>query len=273
MSLMLNLLGEGHRNLVGLRRVRVLATAIAPLVPPGSRVLDIGCGEGSLGALIAQHRANVVLEGYDIAIRRQTVIPVHKFDGQRIPAEDASADVVMFVDVLHHTPDPMVLMREAARVARCAVVIKDHRISRIGGRALLRLMDWVGNRPHDVVLPYNYWPEQRWREAWAELGLTVESYTTEFGLYPRPLGALFERGLHFLVKLSVPRAAGVRTGGIDRSDLSHIDAFWGHGPDGFSRTHPKMGGDEGSKMGRDEAGQRMEADGPPRLQQLPRTTG
>lgn len=204
---MLNLIGGGHGRLVGSRRVRVLAKAIAPLVPPGSRVLDIGCGDGTLGALVAQQCENVTLEGYDIATRRQTVIPVHEFDGRRIPAEASSADIVLFVDVLHHTTDPMILLREAARVARRAIIIKDHRTSRVGAVPTLRLMDWVGNRPHDVVLSYNYWPEQRWREAWAELGLTLEDYRTDFGLYPWPINLLFERGLHFLAKLSPTRAS------------------------------------------------------------------
>jgi hypothetical protein len=66
----------------------------------------------------------------------------------------------MLADVLHHTTDPMVLLREAARVARRSLIIKDHRTSRIGAAVTLRFMDWVGNRPHHVPLTYNYWPEK-----------------------------------------------------------------------------------------------------------------
>jgi hypothetical protein len=63
-------------------------------------------------------------------------------------------------------------------------------------------MDWIGNRPQAVPLTYNYWPESRWREAWASLGLRVDHYQTRLNLYPWPAGWIFERGLHFLARLT-----------------------------------------------------------------------
>jgi hypothetical protein len=63
-------------------------------------------------------------------------------------------------------------------------------------------MDWVGNRPHGVVLPYQYWSEQRWLSAWRELGLRVDHYQTKLGIYPAPFRPAFEYGLHFLAKLT-----------------------------------------------------------------------
>lgn len=49
-----------------------------------------------------------------------------------------------------------------ARVARRGVVIKDHlREGPLAGPTL-RLMDWVGNRGHDVRLPYNYLSRRKW---------------------------------------------------------------------------------------------------------------
>ena len=95
------------------------------------------------------------------------------------------------------------LESEARRVARRAIVVKDHRTSRPLARPTLRVMDWIGNRPHGVPLPYNYWSEARWRAAWKELELRIEHYQTRLDLYPGPARWIFESGLHFLAKLGV----------------------------------------------------------------------
>ena len=62
----------------------------------------------------------------------------------------------MFCDVLHHAEEPVEIIREAVRVARHCVVIKDHLVQGLFARRTLRLMDFVGNAPHGIVLPYNY---------------------------------------------------------------------------------------------------------------------
>ena len=98
----------------------------------------------------------------------------------------SSVDVVMFADVLHHTSDPEVLLREAQRVARQAVVLKDHTRDGLLAYTTLRFMDWVGNAHHGVVLPYNYWPEARWKTAFASLGLKIQKWQSKIPLYPWP---------------------------------------------------------------------------------------
>jgi ubiquinone/menaquinone biosynthesis C-methylase UbiE len=67
----------------------------------------------------------VVITGIDVLVRDHAHIPVVKFDDTSIPFPDRSFDTLVFVDVLHQTNDPVLLLREAARVARNTIVIKD----------------------------------------------------------------------------------------------------------------------------------------------------
>ena len=138
----------------------------------------------------------------DVFVRPTTHIPVVAFDGHRIPFDDAEFDAVVFVDVLHHTEDPMELLREAVRVAPGAIIVKDHAADGPLARPILRLMDWVGNAHHGVALPYNYWSTPRWQRAVAELGLRTEVWQTSLGLYPPPASWIFERELHLLCRLA-----------------------------------------------------------------------
>jgi SAM-dependent methyltransferase len=194
-----------HGGYVYNRRVRVLSEHLATVIPQNARVLDVGCGDGLLAHLILKKRPDLDLRGIDVLVREQTRIPVQAFDGRVIPYRDGSFDVVVFVDVLHHTEDPTLLLREAARVANTAIVIKDHTRDGVLAGLTLRFLDWVGNARYGIALPYNYWPEQKWREAFDTLGLTIAEWKKELALYPRPANCFFGRSLHFIARLELRR--------------------------------------------------------------------
>jgi SAM-dependent methyltransferase len=141
--------------------------------------------------------------GIDIFLRPRLQIPVLKYDGVHIPHPDQSFDAVIFLDVLHHTTDPMSLLTEASRVSRKYMIIKDHSRDGFTAGTLLRFMDWVGNAPHGSVLPYNYWSSGQWRSAFGALGLKMSEYRGRLGLYPFPGNWIFERSLHFVARLEV----------------------------------------------------------------------
>jgi SAM-dependent methyltransferase len=156
---------------------------------------------------INEIRPDINLRGLDIQERDLTYISVERFDGETIPYNDASFDGVMFVDVLHHTRDPMALLREATRVARKTILIKDHTLDGLLAGPTLRAMDWVGNTRYGVLLPYNYWSKRKWLQAFDVLGLEIESWTTSLKLYPWPASCLFDRSLHFVARLNLSRAS------------------------------------------------------------------
>jgi methionine biosynthesis protein MetW len=102
--------------------------AIAQLVPPGSRVLDLGCGDGALLAHLQQTRG---CTGYGVEIadanvlacvqRGVNVIQLNLDEGLALFG-DASFDVVLQIDTLQHLRNAEVMLRETARVGRVGIV-------------------------------------------------------------------------------------------------------------------------------------------------------
>ena len=101
---------------------------IAHLVPVGSRVLDLGCGDGALLAHLQQTRG---CTGYGIEIadanvlacvkRGVNVIQLNLDEGLSLFG-DASFDVVLQIDTLQHLRNAEVMLRETVRVGRIGIV-------------------------------------------------------------------------------------------------------------------------------------------------------
>ncbi len=101
---------------------------IAELVPPGSRVLDLGCGSGEFLAHLRDHRQ---CTGYGIEIddanllactqRGVNVIQLNLEEGLAL-FDDRSFDVVLQLDTLQHLRNTEKMLRETARVGRIGIV-------------------------------------------------------------------------------------------------------------------------------------------------------
>ena len=196
----LTAVGLVHDRAVFSRRVRILADRLLPLLPPGPRLLDIGCGDGRIAKALIARRPDLAIDGYDVLARPNAAIPVTSFDGTRLPVPDDAADAVLLVDVLHHTEDAITLLRECSRAAP-VVIVKDHLADSRFEQRVLRFMDWVGNAPHGVVLPYRYFSTATWRESLSAAGLRETKREKVPGLYVFPFSLLFGGRLQFIARL------------------------------------------------------------------------
>jgi methionine biosynthesis protein MetW len=102
--------------------------ALANLVPYGSRVLDLGCGNGAFLSLLQSQRG---CTGYGVEIddanvlacvqRGVSVIQLNLEQGLSM-SDDQSFDVVLQIDTLQHLRNAETMLRETARVGRMGVV-------------------------------------------------------------------------------------------------------------------------------------------------------
>jgi len=199
---MLGALGTLHSRWITARRVNVLAEWFDQLAPTGSRVLDVGCGDGLLASILLARRPDLQIRGVDVLPREHTHIPVEIFDGATLPFSDGSFDGVLFSDVLHHTPSALQLLREAHRVSSRFVLIKDHYRKGWAAQRRLMVMDWVGNARFGVALPYLYWTEEQWQRTLQEVKLRPERIITDLHLYPSVVDWVFGGELHFVARLN-----------------------------------------------------------------------
>lgn len=190
-----------HDRWIVERRARVLADCLSDLFAQGSRVVDVGSGDGRLAATISTRRPDLQWEGVDVLVRTPSRIPIREFDGKTIPVADGWYDEALFVDVLHHAEDPGALLAEGLRVASRAVIIKDHLRDGFMAEEILRFMDRVGNERFGVALTYNYWSRREWSEAFDAQGVEVRQFRDRIPLYPWPGDWIFGRKLHFVARL------------------------------------------------------------------------
>lgn len=207
----MNLIERLHERYVKSRRVAALAASIAPLVPENATVLDVGCGDGLLAEAVVRRRPDVRVQGIDVMARPEARIPVTVFDGVKLPFGEAAFDVVLFADVLHHTPHAEALLQDARRVARTAVIIKDHCADGVLAWQTLRFMDYVGNARFAVALPHLYLRWEEWERMFERLGMVVSHIRRRLGLYPPPLSWIFDRSLHFVAVVVRAGASAERT--------------------------------------------------------------
>jgi methionine biosynthesis protein MetW len=107
---------------------RHVMESIARLVPPGSRVLDLGCGDG---ALLAHLQSSRQCSGYGVEIddakvhacvrRGVNVLQLNLEDGLNMFG-DKAFDVVLQIDTLQHLRNAETMLRETARVGRTGIV-------------------------------------------------------------------------------------------------------------------------------------------------------
>src|SRR5207302_9391526 len=99
---------------------------LSDLIPVHGRVLDVGCGAGSIAKAVKRARPDLEVFGCDLSSSALAAAAAPSAEGvdfrlataERLPFADGELDFVWIFDVLEHVESPEAVLREVARVLR-----------------------------------------------------------------------------------------------------------------------------------------------------------
>lgn len=165
-------------------RVSRIVDSFAHVIPPRSRILDIGAGKGLLAQEMAL-RLGARVTMVDVAQYNQTDLTLTVCDSRALAFAQDSFDYALLSFVLHHTPKPELILCEALRVAPAVIVAENDVRGKLRGW-LTRLVDsWPAVR---YGTPPCYFALTR--EEWLDLfrrhsgqATILREYTLEQGFF------------------------------------------------------------------------------------------
>ena len=192
----MSLLLDVHHRFVRIPRVDRVADAVSELAEIATTVLDVGAGDGLVGAAIGR-RLGAHVQGVDVRAQKRAAIDVRDYDGVHLPFEDAAFDVVVLADVLHHAKDPLSLLREGLRVAKHAAVVKDHFAFGRVSAAWLGILDRVGNAQQEIPVLDAYLTPRAWLDLVDAAGGIVTKQIWPLEVHSRLLHVITRSELQF----------------------------------------------------------------------------
>lgn len=192
---------SAHHRRVHVPRVDRVARALAAQIGHARSLLDVGCGDGTVARQIGDAVGAERVAGVDVKVRPQVAVEVTAYDGLHLPFADGAFDVVVISDVLHHCEDPHAVLREALRVAKDAVAVKDHFCFGPISEKILLWMDQVGNAAPGVHVRGTYWTPAEWVEMVNAAGGRIAKLEWPLQIHDYPFRLVTRDELQFAARI------------------------------------------------------------------------
>ncbi len=155
---------------LGRARANDLISKIKPFLNKEDHILDIGAGTCNVSEILLGEGYNIVpLDIQDLSFV-DDIKPI-LYDGNKIPFNDNKFDLALIVTVLHHTPHPEKIIREARRVSKRIIIIEDI-YTNIFHKYLTYFFDSLVNLEF-IGHPHTNKNDKQWRAVFNKFGLKL----------------------------------------------------------------------------------------------------
>jgi len=192
---------EIHRKAVQVPRAERITDTFVQFAGEAESLLDVGAGDGAVAAEVGRRLGARRIVGVDVLVQPHAAIEVISYDGERLPFEDQTFEVVTISDVLHHCAQPLLVLRECLRVASRCVLVKDH--FRFGplSNAILLALDMVGNAESGVLVRGTYFSPNQWIEMVREAGGRIGRLEWPMQIHASPIRYVTRDELQFAIRI------------------------------------------------------------------------
>jgi SAM-dependent methyltransferase len=165
---------------------------VTPFLQKGDKVVDIGCGNARLAYELKQ-------KGFDICLLDVANLSDFSdftplvYNGNQMPFEDKKFDKALLITVLHHTENPLEVLRETKRIAKEIIIIEDI-YRNIFQQYLTYFMDTLVNFGFSNMT-YQNRNDAEWKHVFSALSLKIQAENEKVVLF------FFRQKTYFLTEL------------------------------------------------------------------------
>lgn len=138
----------------------------------GSEILDLGCGCGIVGKAFQDFFQSEVL-GIDVKDNRILPLPFRLYNGSHLPFAENSFDTVLINYVLHHSRDPVALLKEAKSAARDKIIIFEDLPEGFLSKLICKIHGSSFDRFFGNPAETSFKTENEWEKIFKELELSI----------------------------------------------------------------------------------------------------
>jgi len=142
----------------------------------GDKILDLGAGNGLIAQEI-RNKMNKEVILVDVVDYNYTDLPLMLYSqNNKIPLSEEEVDTTILYTVLHHANDPEHIIKEASRVTKKRIIIKEASIREENLRMTNSFFDWFYNRvigDEDINVPLNFLTVEDWEKLLNRYGFDI----------------------------------------------------------------------------------------------------